>query len=64
MKKNTFTDLEHLELVARRIAESGVDITSQYQDWVNVTFACASLGESARESYHTICRQYPRYNFF
>ena len=63
MSKNTrqFTDLEHLELVARRIAESGIDITADYQDWINVTFACASLGEAARESYHTICRQYPGY---
>lgn len=63
MKKKSFTDLEHLELVASRIAESGVDITGQYQDWINVTFACASLGELARESYHTICRQYPKYQY-
>lgn len=36
MKKNNYSDLEHLELVARRIAESGCDITREYNDWINV----------------------------
>ena len=58
---NSYSNLEHLKLVARRIAESGIDITSVYTDWINVTFACASLGEPAREYYHTICSQYPGY---
>lgn len=59
--KNQFCDLEHLQLVARRIAESGIDITDVYADWIDVTFACASLGEAARESYHTICRNSQKY---
>ena len=58
---NSFNDLEHLQLVAGRIAESGIDITREYQDWINVTLGCASLGEAAREPYHTICSQYPNY---
>lgn len=58
---NHFTDLEHLELVARRIADSGADITREYADWISVTFGCASLGEGARESYHLICSQYAGY---
>lgn len=62
MKKESFSDLEHLELLARRIAEGNVDITSEYQDWVTVTFSCASLGEQAREPYHTICSQYVGYS--
>ena len=61
MTKNNYSDIEHLEFVARRIAESGADITSEYQDWISVTFACASMGEAARESYHTICSQYSGY---
>ena len=61
MNSRSYSDLEHLELVARRIAESGADITSEYHEWINVTFACASLGEAAREPYHTICSQYPGY---
>ena len=59
---NSFSDLEHLELVARRIAEGGVDITRVYQDWIKVTLGCASLGEAAREAYHTICSNYPNYS--
>lgn len=59
---NSYSELEHLELVARRIAESGIDITSQYKDWITVTLACASVGESAREAYHTICSQYSGYD--
>ena len=59
--QNSFTDLEHLELVARRIADSGADLTSDYQSWMAITFACASLGEGARECYHLICSQYPGY---
>ena len=62
MKTSNYSDLEHLELVAGRIAESGVDITTQYEDWICVTFACASLGEQAREYYHVICRNYPGYS--
>ncbi len=61
MLQNSFTNLEHLELVACRIREAGIDITATYHDWLEITFACASLGEAARESYHTICSQYPNY---
>ncbi|MBO7067473.1 MAG: PriCT-2 domain-containing protein [Bacteroidaceae bacterium] len=58
---NAFSDLEHLVLVAGRISEAGLDLTCEYDDWVKITFACASLGEAAREPYHTICSQYPTY---
>ena len=58
---NSYTDLEHLELVARRIHESGTDITSSYHQWIDVAFACASQGEAGREPFHTICSVYPGY---
>ena len=58
---NAFTDLEHLQLVAGRISEAGIDITSEYENWLKITFACASVGEAARESYHNISRFYPGY---
>lgn len=63
MKKvmNSYSDIEHLEIVAKRIAECGVDLTSDYKSWMNVTFACASLGEEARKYYHLICSQYSGY---
>ena len=57
----SYSELEHLELVARRITERGVDITCEYKDWITVTLACASVGEAAREAYHTICSQYAGY---
>lgn len=59
---NSFSDLEHLQLVARRLSEAGIDITRVYQDWIKVTLGCASLGEAAREAYHTICSNYPNYS--
>ncbi len=59
--KNNYSDLDHLEMVAGRLAEAGKDITADYADWISVTFACASLGEQAREAYHTICSLYPGY---
>lgn len=62
MTQYQFTDLERLEVVAKRIRESQIDLTAQYSDWVNITLACASLGEGAREAYHTICSVYPRYD--
>ncbi|MBP3756424.1 MAG: PriCT-2 domain-containing protein [Prevotella sp.] len=61
MNMNSYSDLEHLELVAQRLAEAGKDITADHGDWIDVTFACASLGEQAREAYHTICSLYPGY---
>lgn len=62
MKSNSFSDVERLQLVAQRIKERGVDLTASYGDWIQLTFACASLGEQAREAYHTICEQYPKYS--
>ena len=34
MTQNQFTDLERLEVVAKRIRESQIDLTAQYGDWV------------------------------
>lgn len=58
---NNYSDLERLETVAQRLKESGVDITAEFTDWVDITHACAAMGEGAREAYHTICSNYPRY---
>lgn len=59
---NNEKDLRRLQVVAQRINDSHVDITSNHADWINVTFACTSLGEEARDSYHLICKQYPGYD--
>ena len=61
-RQNSYSDLERLELAAQRIVEAQADITASYGDWVDVTMACASLGEGAREAYHRICSVYPKYS--
>lgn len=61
-QSNNYTDLDRLETVAKRIVENQVDITSDFGQWVDVTMACASLGEAAREPYHMICSVYPNYS--
>ena len=60
-QQNSFSDLERLEIIAQRISDSQVDITARYDEWVDVTMACASVGEEGREPYHLICSQYPGY---
>ena len=62
MNNNSYNDIEHLQLVARRIAEGGVDITSDYSNWMDVALVCASFGEEGREAFHTICSQYHSYS--
>ena len=62
MTQNHFMDLKRLEVVAKRIKESQVDLTAQYGDWINITLACASLGEDAREAYQDICSVYSKYD--
>lgn len=59
---NKEKDLRKVQVVAQRTSESHTDLTSDYSDWMNITFACSSLGEEARSSYHLICQQYPGYD--
>lgn len=59
---NSFTDKEKLELFAQQIHDSGVDITSDYNDWIKIGFSCASEGESGREPFHLICSNYANYS--
>ena len=59
---NNFTDQERLEHYARLIHDSGVDITSDYNDWVKIAFACASQDESGREPFHLISSNYANYS--
>ncbi len=59
---NSFTDKEKLELFAQQIHDSGVDITSDYNDWIKIAFACASQDESGREPFHLISSNYANYS--
>lgn len=58
---NFNSDLKRLQLIANRIVDAKIDITSTYDNWFHVTAACASLGEQAREPYQLICSNYPGY---
>ena len=55
MMNNNYTDIEHLKLVAQRLAEAGRDITADYADWINVTFACAYRHQPAPWSPTEVC---------
>lgn len=49
--------LEDIEAVTSRIEQSGIDITSGYDNWRNLGFSLSEgLGESGRSYYHRISR--------
>lgn len=42
---------------------NGIDITSNYHDWVRIAYACSNeLGEAGRESFHKISKSYSGYD--
>ena len=43
MTKKEEKELRQLEVVVSRIEEKKIDITSNYSDWVNICFACATI---------------------
>ena len=50
--------------VIEAIESKGVDITSNYADWINVGFALANeYKEAGREYFHKISRYHPEYDF-
>ena len=52
----------HLQAVVQRVAQSGVDLTADYHDWVELGFAFASLGEEGRQHFHDISRMNAKYD--
>lgn len=59
---NSYTDQERLDTLARRISESGIDLTASQRDWTIMAYACASQGEGGREAFHLISSNYPGYS--
>jgi len=58
--ENLEKDLEQLNVYIDALGEK--DITSEYEDWLNILFGLAySLGEEGREPMHRICKNYPGY---
>ena len=63
MKQNSYTDLEHLHIIAERFRESGLVLSLTHKEWVTIGMGCASLGEAAREDFHTICQCFEGYSY-
>jgi hypothetical protein len=55
-------DLAHVECLVQRLQTRGADITADYADWIKAGYSLASLGESGRSFYHSVCRMYPGYD--
>lgn len=53
---------ERVFLACKAIQERHIDMTEVYDDWVNIGFSLASLGESGREYYHIVSSQNAKYN--
>jgi hypothetical protein len=55
-------DLAHVECLVQRLQARGADITADYGDWIKAGYSLASLGESGRSFYHSVCKMYPSYD--
>jgi len=53
-------DYNRALLAVEDIEDSGIDITSDYNDWRDVGFALNQLGEYGRPLFHRVCRFYDR----
>ena len=54
-------DIEQIEKCCRIIADRGIDITADYNDWFRVGAALASLGEPGRSLFHMVSSQNEKY---
>jgi hypothetical protein len=63
-RDKTKTGTEHdIEVVTRRIEAHQLDLTMNYQDWLNIGFALSDeFGESGRGYFHRLSRFHPDYN--
>ena len=54
-KKVTINTRHEIEVITRRIEVSGIDLTANYNNWLNVGFALADeFGESGRDYFHRL----------
>ena len=53
---------ERVYMACMEIKRRHIDMTESYDDWVNIGFSLASLGESGREYFHIVSQQNPKYN--
>jgi hypothetical protein len=51
----TITARHEIEVITRRIEANGIDLTANYNDWLNVGFALADeFGEFGRDYFHRL----------
>ena len=59
---NGADNLIHAHAVVDRILAAGIDITREYDTWVQCGFALASLGEAGRELFCSVSSLHPDYS--
>lgn len=60
----SFTDDtdERVYMACMEIKRRHIDMTENYDDWINLGFSLASLGEEGREYFHIVSQQNPKYS--
>jgi hypothetical protein len=56
------SDLDRAEYAVREILTRGLDLTQQYQDWLEIGFSFATFGEAGRQLYHDISSVHEKYS--
>lgn len=57
------TNLLHAKAVVERVANQGIDLTDDYDQWVRLCFSLASLGEEGRPLFHRISCLSGKYDY-
>lgn len=60
--KDLQSEVRHARLVVDRILESHIDITDNYDDWMRIAFALASLGEPGEDLFLKVSSMSRKYN--
>jgi VirE N-terminal domain/Primase C terminal 2 (PriCT-2) len=60
--KPNLSDFEKVKSIVNQFVEKGIDITNEYQAWINIGFALATFGESGRDLYHSLSKINASYN--
>lgn len=56
-------DLRKVQRCVDVIVENGIDITNDYDEWISIGAALATLGEKGRYFFHEVSRQHPKYRY-
>ena len=62
-KSNSSIEFD-IEVIVSRIESFRIDLTLNYQDWLNIGFGLSdALGEAGRDYFHRVSRFHPDYSF-